>query len=60
MKYFKNINSYLGIKSVLVLFLSLALAACGGGNSSSDSNATAAERQANLSFNVIAHVRVRR
>ena len=54
MKYFKNINSYLGIKSVLVLFLSLALAACGGGNSSSDSNATAAERQANLSFNVIA------
>jgi hypothetical protein len=34
MKYFKNINSYLGIKSVLILLASLVLTACGGGNSS--------------------------
>ena len=54
MKYIANMNSYLGIKSVLVLFLSLALAACGGGNTSSDSSDTVAERQANLSFNVVA------
>jgi hypothetical protein len=54
MKYFKNINSYLGIKSVLILLASLVLTACGGGNSSTDSDDTTSTRQADLSFNVIA------
>jgi hypothetical protein len=54
MKYFKNINSYLGIKSVLILLASLILTACGGGNSSTNSDDTTSTRQADLSFNVIA------
>jgi hypothetical protein len=53
MKYFKNINSYLGIKSVLILLASLILTACGGGNAN-DSSDTTSTRQADLSFNVVA------
>ena len=53
MKYFKNINSYLGIKSVLILLASLILTACGGGNANDSSDATST-RQADLSFNVVA------